>query len=65
MGRVDCAAAFANHDTFASKSVDASSNGMSRLGISGIALPAMPCKSPTIPAVEPTTAKICAGRPER
>ena len=25
---------------------------MSRLGISGIALPAMPCRSPTIPTVE-------------
>ena len=33
---------------------------MSRPGISGIALPAMPCRSPTIPTVEPTTARICA-----
>ena len=35
---------------------------MSRLGISGIALPAMPCRSPTIPTVESTTARICASR---
>jgi len=30
----------------------ASSNGTSRLGISGIALPAIACRSPTIPTVD-------------
>ena len=41
-----------NHATVASGPVDAPSNRISRLGISGIALPAMPCRSPTIPTVE-------------
>ena len=51
-----------NHAAFASRVGDASSNGMSRLAISGMALPAMPCRSPTIPTVESTAARICASR---
>lgn len=27
-----------------------------------MALPAIPCRSPTVPTVEPTTARICASR---
>ena len=58
---MDSVSTFANHATFASSSVDASSNGISRLAISGT-LPAMPCRSPTIPTVESTAARICASR---
>jgi hypothetical protein len=37
-------------------------SGMSRLGISGIALPAIACRSPTIPTVDSITDKIWVSR---
>jgi hypothetical protein len=48
----------ADHKAFSFGSVESSRSGSSRLGISGIALPAIACRSPTIPTVESTTARI-------
>ena len=47
-----------DHKAFSFGSVESSRSGSSRPGISGIALPAIACRSPTIPTVESTTARI-------